>query len=41
MDGMRIGNYALDTELMMTWAEKLGLALVILVGTWVLAKAAK
>lgn len=41
MDGMRIGNYALDTELMMAWGEKLGLALVILVGTWVLAKAAK
>jgi len=41
MDGMRIGNYALDTELMMAWGEKLGLALLILVGTWVLAKAAK
>jgi len=41
MDGMRIGNYALDTELMMIWGEKLGLALIILVGTWVLAKAAK
>ncbi|MEH6660927.1 MAG: mechanosensitive ion channel [Parasphingorhabdus sp.] len=38
---MRIGNYALDTELMMIWGEKLGLALVILLGTWVLAKAAK
>lgn len=41
MDGMRIGNYALDTELMMIWGEKLGLALIILLGTWVLAKAAK
>ncbi|MEQ8744419.1 mechanosensitive ion channel [Parasphingorhabdus sp.] len=41
MDGMRIGNYALDTELMMAWGEKLGLALVILIGTWFLAKAAK
>lgn len=41
MDGMRIGNYALDTELMMAWGEKLGLALIILIGTWVLAKAAK
>lgn len=41
MDGMRIGNYALDTELMMIWGEKLGLALIILVGTWALAKAAK
>ncbi len=41
MDGMRIGNYALDTELMMVWGEKLGLALIILIGTWVLAKAAK
>lgn len=41
MDGMRIGNYALDTELMMIWGEKLGLALIILVGTWALGKAAK
>jgi len=41
MDGMRIGNYALDTELMMAWGETLGMALVILVGTWFLAKAAK
>ncbi len=41
MDGMRIGNYALDTELMMAWGEKLGLAMVILIGTWVLALAAK
>tara|TARA_R110000796_G_scaffold14011_9_gene45238 strand:- start:21472 stop:22719 length:1248 start_codon:yes stop_codon:yes gene_type:complete len=41
MDGMRIGNYALDTELMMIWGEKLGLALIILVGTWILGKAAK
>jgi len=41
MDGMRIGNYALDTELMMVWGEKLGLALVILIGTWIVARAAK
>jgi len=41
MDGMRIGNYALDTELMMAWGEKLGLALVILIGTWLVARAAK
>ncbi|WP_082788483.1 mechanosensitive ion channel [Sphingorhabdus sp. M41] len=38
---MRIGNYALDTELMMVWGEKLGLALIILLGTWILGKAAK
>jgi hypothetical protein len=41
MDGMRIGNYALDTELMMAWGEKLGLALIILIGTWIVARAAK
>lgn len=41
MDGMRIGNYALDTELMIALGEKLGLALIILIATWVLAKAAK
>ena len=41
MDGLRIGNYALDTELMMQWGEKIGVALVILVVTWALAKAAK
>ena len=41
MDGMRIGNYALDTELMMIWGEKLGLALIILGATWALAWAAK
>ncbi len=41
MDGMRIGNYAFDSDLMMIWGEKLGLALIILVGTWVFAKAAK
>lgn len=41
MDGMRIGNYALDTELMIQLGEKLGLALIVLVATWVLAKAAK
>ena len=38
---MRIGNYALDTELMMIWGEKLGLALIILGATWALAWAAK
>ena len=41
MDGMRIGDYALDTELMMAWGEKIGIALIVLLGTWVLAKAAK
>lgn len=41
MDGMRIGNYALDTELMIQLAEKVGLALLVLLATWVLAKAAK
>ncbi len=41
MDGLRIGNYALDTELMMAWGEKIGIALVILLVTWVVAKAAK
>ncbi|WP_246218732.1 mechanosensitive ion channel [Parasphingorhabdus halotolerans] len=41
MDGMRIGDYALDTELMLVWGEKIGIALIVLLGTWVLAKAAK
>lgn len=41
MDGLRIGNYALDTELMMAWGEKIGIALLILGVTWVIAKAAK
>jgi len=41
MDGMRIGNYALDTELMMEWGEMIGKALLILLITWVVAKAAK
>ncbi|HEY9091589.1 mechanosensitive ion channel [Parasphingorhabdus sp.] len=41
MDRMRIGNYALDTELMISLGEKVGLALIALVVTWVLAKAAK
>lgn len=41
MDGMRIGNYALDTELMIQLGEKVGLALLVLVATWILAKAAK
>lgn len=41
MDGLRIGNYALDTELMMEWGEKIGIALIILLVTWVVAKAAK
>ncbi|MEO9601007.1 mechanosensitive ion channel [Parasphingorhabdus sp.] len=41
MDGLRIGNYALDTELMVAWGEKLGIALLVLFGTWVLGKAAK
>ncbi|QTD56577.1 mechanosensitive ion channel [Parasphingorhabdus cellanae] len=38
---MRIGNYALDTELMMELGEKAGLALLVLLATWLLAKAAK
>ncbi|QJB70656.1 mechanosensitive ion channel [Parasphingorhabdus halotolerans] len=38
---MRIGDYALDTELMLVWGEKIGIALIVLLGTWVLAKAAK
>jgi len=41
MDGLRIGNYALDTELMMEWGEKIGIALIILLLTWVVAKASK
>ena len=41
MDRMRVGNYALDTDLMMTWVEKIGIALIILVITWALAKLAK
>ncbi|GAB5481163.1 MAG: hypothetical protein Pars92KO_09200 [Parasphingorhabdus sp.] len=41
MDGLRIGNYALDTELMMEWGEKIGVALIILLLTWIVAKAAK
>lgn len=41
MNGMRIGNYALDTELAMELGEKALLALGVLVVTWVLAKAAK
>lgn len=41
MDGLRIGNYALDTELMMIWGEKIGVALIILLLTWIVAKAAK
>lgn len=41
MDGLRIGNYALDTELMMEWGEKIGIALIILFLTWVVAKASK
>src|SRR5690606_41840395 len=41
MDRMRIGNYALDTELMMELGEKVGLALIALLITWFLAKAAK
>ncbi|WP_422343469.1 mechanosensitive ion channel [Parasphingorhabdus sp.] len=41
MDGLRIGNYALDTELMMEWGEKLGIAIIILGLTWFVAKGAK
>ncbi|GAA4044024.1 mechanosensitive ion channel [Parerythrobacter jejuensis] len=38
---MRIGNYEFDQALAMELAEKAGLALLILVVTWALAKAAK
>lgn len=41
MDGMRIGNYALDTELAIEIGQKIGLAVIILIITWFLAKAAK
>ncbi|WP_246255365.1 mechanosensitive ion channel [Parasphingorhabdus flavimaris] len=41
MDGLRIGNYALDTELAIEIGQKIGLAVIILIITWVLAKAAK
>jgi hypothetical protein len=41
MNGMQIGNYALDTELMVQWGEKIGIALIILVVVWIMAKAAK
>lgn len=41
MDSLRIGNYALDTELMLALGEKVGLALIVLLVTWILAKAAK
>ncbi|MEP3227372.1 MAG: mechanosensitive ion channel [Parasphingorhabdus sp.] len=41
MDGLRIGNYALDTELIMAWGGKIGIAIAILVVTWLIAKAAK
>ncbi len=38
---MRIGNYALDTELAIEIGQKIGLAVIILIITWFLAKAAK
>lgn len=41
MDGMRIGNYALDTELLVEWGTKLGIALLIVFVTLILAKAAQ
>ena len=41
MDGLRIGNYALDMELATDWGMKIGMALVILAVTWLLARAAK
>lgn len=41
MNGMQIGNYALDTELMVQWGTKIGTALLVLVVVFFLAKAAK
>jgi hypothetical protein len=41
MDNLRIGDYAFDSELAWAWGEKIVTALVILVITWILAKAAK
>lgn len=41
MDGLRIGNYALDMPLVVELAEKAGLALGVLLITWFLAKMAK
>ncbi|MFN2098897.1 mechanosensitive ion channel [Altererythrobacter sp. MF3-039] len=38
---MQIGNYRFDQELALELAEKIGLALVVLLITWALAKAAK
>ena len=41
MENLRIGDYALDMELALEIGQKIGLALIILVVTWILAKAAK
>ena len=38
---MRIGNYRFDQEMAMNVIEKVGLALIVLVITWLAAKAAK
>lgn len=41
MDAMRIGNYALDTDLVMQMGEKIFFAAIILIVTWAIANAAK
>jgi hypothetical protein len=41
MDNMQIAGYAFDQAVFMEWAEKILYAAVIIIGTWVLAKAAK
>jgi hypothetical protein len=41
MDKMQIAGYAFDQELFLIWAQKLGIAAVIILVTWGLAKAAK
>jgi len=41
MNNLRIGNYAFDANAAIQVAEKVGMALVILAITWILAKAAK
>lgn len=41
LENLQIGGYALNSELAMIWAQKLLVVAVILLVTWVLAKAAK
>ncbi|MDZ7588495.1 MAG: mechanosensitive ion channel [Parasphingorhabdus sp.] len=41
MENMRIGNYAFDPDVAMAWGEKIGIALIILIVTWIVAKATK